>query len=197
MNPLKSPWLTTLAGVLLAVVISLIFGQTGTGLSLMVWLHVIFGIMWIGLLYYFNFVQVPGVAEALQDKDPGPAAINKYIAPKALWFFRWSALLTWLTGASALAHLGGGMQGVWSAFLFQDGMALIGIGAWLGTIMLFNVWGLIWPNQKKILGIVPATAEEIAKAKMVALYASRTNTLLSIPMLLSMVGYGHGGLLPF
>ena len=89
------------------------------------------------------------------------------------------------------------MQGVWSAFLLQDGMALIGIGAWLGTIMLFNVWGLIWPNQKKILGIVPATAEEIAKAKVVALYASRTNTLLSIPMLLSMVGYGHGGLLPF
>lgn len=197
MNPLKSPWLTTLAGVLLAIVISLIFGQAGTGLGLMVWLHVIFGIMWIGLLYYFNFVQVPGVAEALKDKDPGPAAINKYIAPKALWFFRWAALLTWLTGVSALAHLGGGMQGVWSAFLLQDGMALIGIGAWLGTIMLFNVWGLIWPNQKKILGIVPATAEEIAKAKVVALYASRTNTLLSIPMLLSMVGYGHGGLLPF
>ncbi len=197
MNPLKSPWLTTLAGVLLAVVISLISGQTGTGLGLMVWLHVIFGIMWIGLLYYFNFVQVPGVAEALQDKDPGPAAINKYIAPKALWFFRWAALLTWLTGVSALAHLGGGMSGVWSAFLFQDGMALIGIGAWLGTIMLFNVWGLIWPNQKKILGMVPATADEIARAKKVALYASRTNTLLSIPMLLSMVGYGHGGLLPF
>jgi uncharacterized membrane protein len=197
MNPLKNPWLTTLAGVLLAIVISLIFGQPGTGLGLFVWLHVICGIMWIGLLYYFNFVQVPGVAEALKDKEPGPAAINRYIAPKALWFFRWAALLTWLTGAIALAHLGGGMQGVWNAFLFQDGMALIGIGAWLGTIMLLNVWGLIWPNQKKILGIVPATADEIAKAKVVALYASRTNTLLSIPMLLSMVGYGHGGLLPF
>ena len=89
------------------------------------------------------------------------------------------------------------MEAVLNAFLFSNGMAVIGLGAWLGTIMLLNVWGLIWPNQKKILGIVPATAEEIAKAKVVALYASRTNTLLSIPMLLCMVGYGHGGLLPF
>ena len=194
---LKCPWRTALAGVVLTVLISLVMGQTGSALGLIVWLHVIVGIMWIGLLYYFNFVQVPAVAAALKDKDTGPAAINKHVAPKALWFFRWAALLTWLTGFSALAHLGGGMEAVLNAFLFSNGMAVIGLGAWLGTIMLLNVWGLIWPNQKKILGIVPATAEEIAKAKVVALYASRTNTLLSIPMLLCMVGYGHGGLLPF
>ena len=194
---LKCPWRTALAGVVLAVLISLVMGQTGSALGLMVWLHMIVGIMWIGLLYYFNFVQVPAVAAALKDEDTGPAAINKHVAPKALWFFRWAALLTWLTGVSALAHLGGGMEGVLNAFLLSNGMAVIGLGAWLGTIMLLNVWGLIWPNQKKILGMVPATAEEIAKAKVIALYASRTNTLLSIPMLLCMVGYGHGGLLPF
>ena len=194
---LKCPWMTALTGVVLAVLISLVMGQTGSALGLMVWLHMIVGIMWIGLLYYFNFVQVPAVAAALKDEDTGPAAINKHVAPKALWFFRWAALLTWLTGVSALAHLGGGMEGVLNAFLLSNGMAVIGLGAWLGTIMLLNVWGLIWPNQKKILGMVPATAEEIAKAKVIALYASRTNTLLSIPMLLCMVGYGHGGLLPF
>jgi uncharacterized membrane protein len=194
---LKCPWLTALTGVALAVIISLIMGQSGSALGFVVWLHVIVGIMWIGLLYYFNFVQVPAMAAVLNDKDTNPTAINKYIAPKALWFFRWAALLTWLTGITALAHLGNGMGSVLSAFLLSDGMAIIGIGAWLGTIMLLNVWGLIWPNQKKILGIVPASAEEIAKAKVIALYASRTNTLLSIPMLLSMVGFGHGGLLPF
>ena len=194
---LKCPWMTALTGVVLAVLISLVMGQTGSALGFMVWLHVIAGIMWIGLLYYFNFVQVPAVAAALKDEDTGPAAINKHVAPKALWFFRWAALLTWLTGVAALAHLGGGMAGVLNAFLLSNGMAVIGLGAWLGTIMLLNVWGLIWPNQKKILGMVPATAEEIAKAKVIALYASRTNTLLSIPMLLCMVGYGHGGLLPF
>lgn len=199
MNPLKSPWQTAILGVILAVVISLVMGVSGSALGLVVWLHVIVGIMWIGLLYYFNFVQVPAVAAAVADKDPGPAAINKYVAPKALWFFRWAALLTWLTGVSGLAHIGGGFQGIIDAFTFSGGMAVIGVGAWLGTIMLFNVWGLIWPNQKKILGLssTPASPEEIAKAKVVALYASRVNTMLSIPMLLSMVGHGHGGLLPF
>ncbi len=199
MNPLKSPWQTAILGVILAVVISLLMGVGGNTLGLTVWLHVIVGIMWIGLLYYFNFVQVPAVANAVADKEPGPAAINQYVAPRALWFFRWAALLTWLTGISALAQIGGGHQGIIDAFTLSGGMAIIGIGAWLGTIMLFNVWGLIWPNQKKILGLsaTPASPEEIAKAKVVALYASRVNTLLSIPMLLSMVGHGHGGLLPF
>mgnify|MGYP000645724501 CR=1 FL=1 len=198
MNPLKSPWHTTIAGVILAIIISLLMGVPGNALSLIVLIHVIVGIMWIGLLYYFNFVQVPAVNAAVADSDPGPAAINKYVAPRALWFFRWAALLTWLTGLIGLTHIGGGLSGIVNAFTLNGGMAIIGVGAWLGTIMLFNVWVLIWPNQKKILGLcdIAASAEEITKAKIVALYASRANTLLSIPMLMSMVGHGHGGLLP-
>jgi uncharacterized membrane protein len=196
MNPLKSPWQTVIAGVILAVVITLLTGAKGNGMGVTIWLHVIVGITWIGLLYYFNFVQVPAVAAALADADPGPAAINKYVAPRALLYFRWAAVATWLTGLSGLAQIGGGAQGIINAFTLSGGMQVIGIGAWLGTIMLFNVWVFIWPNQKKILGMVSAAPEEIAKAKVVALYASRTNTLLSIPMLMSMVGYGHGGLLP-
>ncbi len=196
MNPLKNPWATVLVGVILAIGITLAMGASGNGLSLTIWLHVIVGITWIGLLYYFNFVQVPAVAAALADKEPGPAAINKYVAPRALLYFRWAAVATWLTGVSGLAQLGGGMDGIVNAFMLTGGMERIGVGAWLGTIMLFNVWVFIWPNQKKILGMVSAEPEEIAKAKVVALYASRTNTLLSIPMLMSMVGYGHGGFLP-
>ncbi|MEE8093222.1 MAG: urate hydroxylase PuuD [Gammaproteobacteria bacterium] len=159
--------------------------------SLMVWIHVLAGITWIGLLYYFNFVQVPALAEAAADDGgPGGAGITKYVAPRALWWFRWSAVVTWVSGAGYLGHLG--MLG--DAFMLTDGLPrIIGVGAWLGTIMLFNVWVLIWPNQKKILGIVEASAEEIGKAKRVALLASRTNTLLSIPMIMSMVGFGHGG----
>lgn len=161
-------------------------------ISLVVWLHVFVGIIWVGLLYYFNFVQVPAVAEAAADEGgPGPAAINRYVAPRALAWFRYAALLTWLTGAAALESKWGGLAG---AFMLNEGVEIIGIGAWLGTIMLFNVWGLIWPNQKKILGLggVEATDEEKAKAKKIALMASRTNTLLSIPMLMCMVGAGHG-----
>ena len=162
-------------------------------LSLTVWFHVMAGITWIGLLYYFNFVQVPAVGQALAEKDPGPAAINKYVAPRALLWFRWAAVATFITGLSALESLG---VGIMNAFTFANGAEIIGLGSWLGTIMLFNVWVLIWPNKKKILGMVEATADEIAQAKKVALMASRTNTLLSIPMLMCMVAYGHGGL-PF
>ncbi len=197
MNPLKSLSGTTIAGIVLALImtVALSSGQGSNPLEFVVWLHVILGVMWIGLLYYFNFVQVPAVGQALADGDPGPAAINKYVAPRALLYFRWAALLTWLTGLSALAQLGGGHQGIIDAFLLSNGMAVIGVGAWLGTIMLFNVWVLIWPNQKKILGMKEATPEEIAKAKVVALMASRTNTMLSIPMLLGMTAHAHG--LPF
>lgn len=156
------------------------------------WSHVLFGVAWIGLLYYFNFVQIPAVGAAAADSDgPGPAAINKYIAPRALLWFRWAALLTWLTGAAALETMGIGFA---NAFLLRTGFVPIGIGVWLGTIMLFNVWVLIWPNQKKVLGMVEASDEEKAKAKNTAMLASRTNTLLSIPMLMSMVSFGHGGL---
>lgn len=197
MNPLKSIPGTIILGFVAAVVVILLVGQeSGTGnawWSLTVWLHVFFGVIWIGLLYYFNFVQIPSVAQAAADTGgPGPAAINKYVAPRALLWFRWGAVFTWLTGAAALEVSGFGLG---RSFMLAEGVRIIGIGAWLGTIMLFNVWVLIWPNQQKILGLKQATAEEIAKAKVVALMASRTNTLLSIPMLLCMVGQMHG--MPF
>jgi uncharacterized membrane protein len=163
------------------------------------WLHIISGVMWIGLLYYFNFVQVPAMADAAADEGgPGPAAIGKYVAPRALFWFRWAALATWLTGAYYLeAAPQYSLGGAFSLGFGANNLALtsIGLGAWLGTIMLFNVWGLIWPNQKKILGIVAATDEEKAKARRVALLASRSNTAMSIPMLLMMQAGGHG--LPF
>ena len=151
------------------------------------WFHFLAGITWIGLLYYFNFVQVPAMAAALADKEgPGPAAIGKYVAPRALLWFRWAAVATWVFGAGLLG------PNFVSAFTLQTGFQFIGMGAWLGTIMLFNVWVLIWPNQKKILGMVKASADEIAKAKRVALLASRTNTMLSIPMLFFMASGSHG-----
>ncbi len=201
MNPLKSISGTIISGFILAIILIFVLGPAGAvnPWEFWVWLHVLAGITWIGLLYYFNFVQVPGAAKAVaeaNDGGPGPAAINKYIAPKALLWFRWGALVTWLTGALALEamHAGEG-SGFVAAFTFEEGYRVIGMGAWLGTIMLFNVWGLIWPNQKKILGIKEATPEAIAKAKVVALMASRTNTLLSIPMILGMTAHAHG--LPF
>ncbi|MDH3714493.1 MAG: urate hydroxylase PuuD [Gammaproteobacteria bacterium] len=162
-------------------------------LELEVWLHVLAGVTWIGLLYYFNFIQVPAMAAAAADKDgPGPAAIGKYVAPRALLWFRWAAVATWVTGAAALESSGVGFV---NAFTLQQGAAVIGVGAWLGTIMLFNVWVLIWPAQKKVLGMVEASDEEKNKARFVALMASRTNTALSIPMLMCMTAHGHG--LPF
>ena len=155
------------------------------------WVHFLSGVTWIGLLYYFNFVQVPAIAAANADKDgPGPGAINKYVAPRALLWFRWGAVVTWLSGAALLEsapHLS-----LVDAFTLAGPSQVIGVGAWLGTIMLFNVWVLIWPNQKKVLGIVSATDEEKNRARRVALLASRTNTLLSIPMLLFMGASAHG-----
>ena len=147
------------------------------------WVHILAGVMWIGLLYYFNFVQVPALAEAAKDQTGG--GITKHVAPRALFYFRWSALVTWLAGAMMLgAHFH-------EAFLFlRQPYFPIGVGAWLGTIMLFNVWVLIWPNQKKILGLKPATDEEKAKARRVAFLASRTNVMLSIPMIFFMVASG-------
>ena len=196
MNPLNSILGTIVSGFVLAIIIVVALGTTGFNLwSLTVWFHVLAGVVWIGLLYYFNFVQVPAVGNALAEADsggPGPAAINKYVAPRALMWFRWGAVVTWLTGASALESMG---VGIVNAFILAEGAQIIGIGAWLGTIMLFNVWVLIWPNQKKILGMVEASADEVASAKKVALMASRTNTLLSIPMLMCMVGHMHT--LPF
>jgi uncharacterized membrane protein len=144
------------------------------------WLHFMAGVMWIGLLYYFNFVQVAALKAAAADGTN--AGITKHVAPRALLFFRWSAVVTWLAGAALL-----GNQFV-NAFTLSHGMAGIGVGAWLGTIMLLNVWALIWPNQQKILGMKPATDEEKNRARRVAFLASRTNTALSIPLLFFMAG---------
>ena len=120
--------------------------------AIMRWLHLMAGVMWIGLLYYFNFVQVAALKAAAADNTA--AGITKHVAPRALFYFRWSALVTWLAGASLLG------KNFVAAFTLSGSYAVIGIGAWLGTIMLLNVWGLIWPNQKKILGIKPATDEK-------------------------------------
>jgi len=200
MNPLDSIKGTIISGFVLAAVLLVIVLATtdagGSTITLIRWLHFLAGITWIGLLYYFNFVQVPAIAAANADSGgPGAGGITKYVAPRALWWFRWSALLTWLAGA---AYLGKNFTQAFTLGLMEGSTAYhttIGIGAWLGTIMLFNVWVLIWPNQKKILGMVPASDEEKARGRRVAALASRTNTLLSIPMLLFMAGASHG--LPF
>ncbi len=159
------------------------FSPRALELALDRWLHILAGITWIGLLYYFNFVQVPGLGQAKADGTA--AGITKHIAPRALLWFRWAAAATWITGAYYLIRFPG--HSFMDSFTLQGGSAYIGIVAWLGTIMLFNVWVLIWPNQKKVLGIVEASDEEKAKAGRVALLASRTNTMLSIPMLFFMI----------
>jgi uncharacterized membrane protein len=143
------------------------------------WLHVFFGITWIGLLYYFNFVQTPVMPTVPAELKP---AVSKYIAPKALFYFRWGAAFTVLTGLLLAWSYGELVE----ALTLQPSARLIGIGMWLALIMAFNVWFIIWPNQKKVLGIV--TADDAAKAKAAATagIASRLNTLLSIPMLLAM-----------
>ena len=207
MNPLDKILGTIIAGLAIAIIIVLSSvniqpANVGATQSLSTWLHVAAGVAWIGLLYYFNFVQTPSIGEANADAEgPGPAAITKYVAPRALLWFRWAALVTWLSGAIILYVKGGaGMDGIKNAFelgmradTLQDYYFIIGLGAWMGTIMLFNVWVLIWPNQKKVLGIVEATAEAKARGARIAFLASRTNTMLSIPMLMCMVGAGHSG----
>ena len=155
------------------------------------WLHVLAGITWIGLLYYFNFVQVPAMGKAKADGTA--AGITKHIAPNALLWFRWAAVITWLTGAYYLMKAP--QLSFADAFMLSGNSVVIGIGAWLGTIMLFNVWVLIWPNQKKVLGLVEASDEEKAKGARTALLASRTNTMLSIPMVFFMIAGPHG--MPF
>ena len=149
------------------------------------WVHIMSGVMWIGLLYYFNFVQVDALKKAAADNPPTGAGITKHVAPRALLFFRWAAVLTVLMG---LMMLGDKVDD--ALFFKEKAYVPIGIGAWLGLIMFFNVWVLIWPNQKKILGFTPATDEEKNKARRVAFLASRTNTMLSMPMLFFMVASG-------
>ncbi len=155
------------------------------------WMHVSFGILWIGLLYYFNFVQIRKMPEIPAELKP---AVSKYIAPEALFWFRWAALLTVLAGLGVMILRGReyaenvmsfGFAGGFDP-LTDRGFALMGMGVYLALIMFLNVWGIIWPNQKRALGIVEADADTKAKAARIAMLASRTNLLLSLPMLTSM-----------
>jgi uncharacterized membrane protein len=161
-------------------------GSAGNTAGWMTFLHVISGVMWIGLLYYFNFVQIPTMPKVPAELKPG---VSKYIAPEALFWFRYAALATVITGVLVAILNGYAHQ----AFTLQEGNRLIGIGMWLALIMAFNVWFVIWPNQKKALGLVEADADTKAKAATTAMMFSRTNTLLSIPMLFCMVLHRLGG----
>ena len=190
-NILSSLSKTVISGfILLIVIIFLISGITEfyfdyTFLTFIFrWLHVLSGVMWIGLLWYFNFVQIPSMPNIPDDQKP---AISKVIAPKALFWFRWAALATLLTGL-ILAHLNGYLHNAMTLDTYDAKNFMIGIGMWLGIIMAFNVWVIIWPNQKKALGIITVDAKEKASAARKAMLFSRTNTLLSIPMLYCMVG---------
>jgi uncharacterized membrane protein len=193
---LQSLHKTLLAGLVLLVLIVLIAGAvSGSPIQITQawmafffrWLHVVSGVMWIGLLWYFNFVQIPNMAKIPEEHKP---AISKVIAPAALFWFRWSALATVVTGL-VVATLQGYLH---AALRLQIGYAAIGIGMWLALIMAFNVWFIIWPNQQKALGIVAAEPEAKAAAARLAMLTSRTNTMLSIPMLFMMVAQSHGGL---
>ena len=161
------------------------FDQTAFNMWLLRWFHVVAAIMWVGILYYFNFVQIPNMSKIPDEQKP---AIGKVIAPAALFYFRWAAALTILSGF-ILAWLNGYLH---DSMTLSIGSGVpkhtaIGIGMWLGVIMAFNVWFVIWPNQKKALGIVECEPEVKAKSAKTAMLFSRTNTLLSLPMLLSMV----------
>src|SRR6266567_8048284 len=151
------------------------------------WLHVLSGVMWIGHLWYFNFVQIPSMPKIPDEQKP---AITKFIAPAALFWFRYGALATVVTGL-AVAEMQGYLV---SALMFQKGVYGIGIGMWLALIMAFNVWFIIWPNQKKALGLVPSSPDEKAAAARLAGMTSRINTMLSIPMLFCMVAQRFGAL---
>jgi len=174
-------------GLILAVLIA-VFPDSGyadaAGASdltrgVLQWVHVFFGITWIGLLYYFNFVQTPTMPTIPAELKPG---VSKYIAPKALFYFRWGAAFTVLTGLLLAWSYGELVE----ALTLQPSARLIGIGMWLALIMAFNVWVIIWPNQKKVLGLVAADDAAKAKAAATSGMASRLNVLLSIPMLLAM-----------
>jgi uncharacterized membrane protein len=192
-NLLQSLSKTIHASILLTILLffSLHFFGDGFAIDRIFWswlfryLHVIAGIMWVGLLWYLNFVQIPSMSKIPDEQKP---AISKVIAPAVLFWFRWAALATIITGL-VVATLNGYVHqamtlGIGSGF---GKNAAIGIGMWLGIIMAYNVWFVIWPNQKKALGMIECTPEEKAKSARTAMLFSRTNTLLSLPMLLSMV----------
>ncbi|OGA70185.1 MAG: hypothetical protein A3G83_12200 [Betaproteobacteria bacterium RIFCSPLOWO2_12_FULL_68_20] len=188
---------TITAGVVLLIIFIILAGL-GTGAWIQLdtmdwwkfffrWLHVLSGVMWIGLLWYFNFVQTPSMPKIPDEQKP---AIGKVIAPAALFWFRWAAMSTIITGL-ILAWMSGYLV---NALGLQKPFHAIGLGMWLGIIMWFNVWFIIWPNQKKVLGVVQVGAEEKAAAAKMAGLTSRFNTMLSIPMLYAMVAQQNGGL---
>lgn len=186
---LQSLGRTIVAGLVLLAIILFAFGTGVTQHHLIGarWLHVVCGVMWIGLLWYFNFVQIPSMPKIPDEQKP---AVSKVIAPTALFWFRWAALATVVTGL-LLAMMSGYLV---QALTLSAPARTIGIGMWLALIMAFNVWFIIWPNQKKALGIVPVEADAKAKAARTAMLTSRLNTLLSIAMLYCMVAQQNGGL---
>ena len=178
---------TVLAGFVLLILIILALGVNLSTLELPFlfrWIHVMVGIMWIGLLWYFNFVQIPSMAKIPDEQKP---AIGKVIAPEALFWFRWAALFTVVSGL-ILAILNGYAH---QAFTLQAPFRAIGLGMWIALIMAFNVWFIIWPNQKRALGIVTVEPEVKAKSARFAMLTSRFNTILSVPMLFLMVAQSH------
>jgi uncharacterized membrane protein len=188
---------TITAGVVLLIIFLVIFAAAGASIPLgehgwwqfaMRWLHVTAGVMWIGLLWYFNFVQTPSMPKIPDEQKP---AVSKVIAPTALFWFRWSAMATIILGL-ILAWMNGYIG---QALSLQKPFTTIGLGMWLGAIMWFNVWFIIWPNQKKALGIVTVSPEEKAAAAKMAGMTSRFNTMLSIPMLYFMVAQQHAGVI--
>jgi len=186
---------TVVAGlVLLVIIIVLVGATTGSWIHVdhawsaffMRWLHILSGVMWIGLLWYFNFVQMPSMPKIPDEQKP---AIGKVIAPTALFWFRHGALATVITGLLLAAMNGYIVQALSLSAPFHP----IGIGMWLALVMAFNVWFIIWPNQKKALGIVTVEAAEKARAARLAMLTSRFNTMASIPMLFCMAAQSHGG----
>ena len=188
---LQSLQRTVLAGFVLLILIVLGVGSVNFdhawGAFVVRWLHVLVGVMWIGLLWYFNFVQIPSMPKIPDEQKP---AIGKVIAPTALFWFRYAALFTVLSGLIIAVLSGYAHQ----AFTLQAPFRAIGLGMWIALVMAFNVWFIIWPNQKKALGIVQVEAAEKAAAARLAMLTSRLNTMLSVPMLYMMVAQQNAGL---
>ena len=178
-------------GISVILFLGLYFGNGGFDFDLLFWswlfryIHVVVAIMWIGLLWYFNFVQIPSMSKIPDEQKP---AIGKVIAPAVLFWFRWAAFATIITGL-VVAYLNGYVHQAMVLGIGSGGgkYTAIGVGMWLGLIMAYNVWFIIWPNQKKALGIVQVDQDQKAKSAKIAMLTSRVNTLLSFPMLLSMV----------
>lgn len=190
---------TVIAGLILTVILFILIRvMTSAGFALdhawfaffFRWLHVVSGVMWIGLLWYFNFVQIPNMPNIPDEQKP---AIGKVIAPAALWWFRWGAMATIATGLIVASMNGYIVEALMLGLTDGGASSPIGIGMWLGIIMWFNVWFVIWPNQKKALGMIKVGDAEKAAAARTAMLFSRTNTLLSFPMLFCMVAAQNGG----